>query len=218
MQDLLKNTEVRQRGEASEAVRLIAQGKTRDEVRDVLEAELLARGLQPPPGIVMDFELDSIMTERNLATRFQLGGRWIRMVAEIGKEVSADIHMGRQSGLNLTLDKDPIVVSTDRSLPVVEPELDPGAFEWLNNVELGDAEESGIFVLLTAEETPVGVEQVVVHVADHRVGAFRHGDATAFRASLEAGRRSNRSVVVEAILQRRLGGGPWRLYVHPPSS
>jgi hypothetical protein len=143
--------------------------------------------------------------------------RWMRMLAEIAKEVSLDIpEQPPNGGANLILDKEPIIVDMDRSRPPMEAELDPAASQWLTTTGgLSNTDESEIFMLLKVEESPGGIAQVAIYAADYRVGFLRLSDSTVFSASLEAGRRSNQPVVTEAIL-RRHPDGPWRLYLYPP--
>jgi hypothetical protein len=211
--------DLRLRQEASEAVRANSAGKSREEVRALLVAELRAHGLPPPPQPVMELAIDGLMIDRSATGRVRLAGRGMRMLAGIGRQLSKDVHEQLQrGGPNLILEKEPILLDSDRSRPAIEVQLDPEAWTWLAPAggleRFPDTDGSEIYVLLKAEGPSAGAGPVAVYAADHRVGVL--GPTAAYNAALDAGKQSNQPVVAEAV-RRRSPDGAWHLYVYPPA-
>jgi hypothetical protein len=86
---------------AADAVRAQRAGKSRDEVRQLLVAELTARGLRIPADRILEVNVDAVMGHYGSSAR-ELGrvagkfARTIGAVAEVVRDSPARVTRGRQ--------------------------------------------------------------------------------------------------------------------------
>jgi hypothetical protein len=206
------------RREAIEEARARSTGKSREEVREILIAELQTRGLQPPPPSAMELELDGIM-EHGILGRVRLAGRGIATFIGIGNTIKDFRRHLQAEDTDLTLSNAPILVDPDRSLPSVEVQVDPDAEHLLDptsdHEKIEHADDDIVLVRLKAVGSPIIGGLIAIFLGNHRVGVLSLADSAAYRALLEASTRSNQPLLAEAV-RRRSPDGTWHLYLFQP--
>jgi hypothetical protein len=209
--------------EAVASVRGMSAPKSRDEVRELLAAELRARDVTPPGEPGLGHLVDRVLADGDLLTQLHLAGRGLGLLAGVGGQFTRDIRdLFQGTGLNLDLgNASPLFIDCDPSKLGAQVILDLDAQQLLD--PRGDRESgpspdfSEIFVLLTWAAPGRDSGQVAVRAGDHRVGVLAAADSAAFRAFLDQGSKLDRPVVTEAF-RDRAPDNSWRLTVYQPST
>src|SRR5262249_55013649 len=116
---------------------------------------------------------------------------------------------------NMTLDREPLLVRSDRSRPPAEVILDPGAQHSLAPTWNQPAPEfSEIFVLLAEADGDDG-KHVEVYINENRLGTLTATDSAEFLAILATARADGRPVAGQAIRDRD-ASGRWALHIYRP--
>jgi hypothetical protein len=207
--------------EAIAAVRSVSAGKSKDEVREMLAAELRSRDITPPAELILTHMADRVLADDDALTQLRLAGRGLGMLAELGAKVTRDIkEQFRAGGLNMDLgDTEPLFIHFDPSRPGAPVVLDPDAQQWFDaNTDPGSRPDfSEIFVVLSWAELGRESGQVAVRAGDRRVGALTAADSEDFRSTLDQGSQQNRPVVTEAALERT-PDATWRMTAYRPAT
>lgn len=207
--------------QAIAAVRSISAGKSKDEVRELLAAELRTRDITPPGEPILSHMADRVLANGDVLTRLRLAGRGLGILGDLGVKVTRDIkEQFRVSGLDLDLGTtEPLFIHFDPSRPGAQAVLDPDAQQWLGTGGgLGPPPDfSELFVVLSWAGPGGDSGQVAVRAGDRRVAVLTAADSEDFRSSLGQGSQQNRPVVTQAALERTPDAS-WRLTVYRPST
>lgn len=194
-------------------------GQDRQRVRQALEARLDGLGVNPPvSSAVLDGIVDSIIADEGAGDR---GRRVLRgMADDVGKALrvfNAIRDPASQHGLSMVLDKEPVMVRFDRSLPLLQVRLNPGIQEWLSEVAEPEISPGpkGIFVLLDGGE-PESSGPVSVVAGTRHIGTLDTSGSELFRGILASGREQDRPVAAQAT-QELDSSGLWQVRVYRPS-
>jgi len=207
--------------EAIAAVRSVSAGRSKDEVRELLVAELRTRGITPPAEPILSHMADRVLADDDVLTQLRLAGRGLGILAELGAKATRDIkEQFRADGLAMDLgDTEPLFIHSDPSSPGAPVVLDPDAQQWLdaNTDPQSRPDFSEIFVVLSWTELGRESGQVAVRAGDRRVGVLTAADSEDFRSALDQGSQQNRPVVTEAALEHT-PDDTWRLTAYRPSA
>lgn len=203
------------------AVRSVSAGKSKDEVRELLTAELRTRDITPPAEPILSFMTDRVLAGDDVLTRLRLRGRAFGLLADFGVQLTRDIReQFRVGGLDLDLGTTgPVFIHFDPSRPGAQVVLDADAQQWIdaNTDPESRLDFSEIFVVLSWAGPGCDSGQVAVRAGDRRVGVLTTADSEDFRSSLDQGSQQNRPVVNQAALERTPDAS-WRLTVYRPST
>ncbi len=90
--------------EAIAAVRSISAGKSKDEVRELLAAELRTRDITPAAEPILSHMADRVLADGDVLTQLRLAGRGLGILADVGVKVTRNIkEQSRVGGLDLDL-------------------------------------------------------------------------------------------------------------------
>jgi hypothetical protein len=202
-------------------VRSVSAGKSKDEVRELLAAELRTRDITPPAEPILSHMADRVLADDDALTRLRLAGRGLGILAELGAKATRDIKEQFQAGgLNLDLGStEPLFIHFDPSRPGAPVVLDPDAQQWFDASTDPESRPdfSEIFVVLSWAGLGRESGQVAVRTGDRRVGELTAADSEDFRSTLDQGSQQNRPVVTEAALERT-PDATWRLTAYRPST
>ena len=205
--------------EAIAAVRPVSAGKSRDEVRELLAAELRTRDITPPAEPILSHLADRVLAGDDALTQLRLAGRGLGILADLGVKATRNIRKQfGAGGLNMDLgDTEPLFIQFDPSRPGAPVVLDPDAQQWFDaNTDPGSRPDfSEIFVVLSWAELESESGQVAVRAGDRHVGVLTAADSEDFRPTLDQGGQQNRPVVTEAALDRS-PDATWRLTAYRP--
>lgn len=207
--------------EAIGAVRSASAGKSKDEVRQLLAAELRRREITPPGEPILGHLADRVLADGDVVTRLRLAGRGLGLLADLGVTVTRDVkELFRASGLNMDLgDTEPLFVRFDPSRSGAPVLLDADAQLWLDAITEPEARPGfcEVFVVLSWAGLGHDGGQAAVRAGDRRVGVLTAADSQDFRAYLDQGMQQNRPVVTEAALECTTDA-TWRLTVYRPGT
>lgn len=207
--------------EAIAAVRLVSAGKGKDEVRELLAAELRTRGITPPADPVLGHMADRVLADEDVLTQLRLAGRGLGILANLGVKATRNVKEPFRVGeLDLDLgDTEPLFIHFDPSRPGARVVLDADARRWLDaSTEPGSRPDfSEVFVVLSWAGLGRDSGQVAVRVGDRRIGVLVAADTEEFQPILDRGSQRNQPVVTEAALERT-PDGTWRLTVYRPGT
>jgi hypothetical protein len=201
--------------EVIRSVRPASVGKARDEVRNLVIAELDRRGVEPrPTDSVLEIMVASAISGTSpIARALFMAGSIGRISSIVGRKFTRPANGQR---IDLYLDREPLDVEIDRSQPAGEVALDASA-----QAILGESRDSrnasgshDVFVFLSADSAQPHIESVDVHIGRRRVGVLAGEAAGTYFTVIEAGKRLDRPVMTEAI-QSQDTAGLWHLYVYP---
>lgn len=174
---------------AFRAVRDVAAGKSRDEVRALYLAERRSRGLSQLPDDDLEMHVTGIINASHrrpparlgLLTRLLIPVRGVRNARKI-----RELLPQYQPGHNVRF------ISPDRSAEPIQVILEPGARQWLaagQHLPRRADPATRIDVWLDFTAAAHGDRLVRVHVRKHMVGVLPAEDGTLFRAEIEDAQR-----------------------------
>jgi hypothetical protein len=201
------------------AVRSVSSGKSKDEVRDLLVAELRGRSIRVPDEPFLGHMADRVLADDDILTQLRLSAQGLGALKEYGAKVVNDLkHLLPVDGLNVDLgDVDIVHIPWDTSEPGAPVVLDPDAQHWFTaNTDVESRPlPSDIVVVLTWAVSGPESGQVAVRAGDRRVGVLTTADSEDFRPALDDGSERNRPAVTEGRLERT-SDATWRLTVYRP--
>jgi hypothetical protein len=230
---------IRRQRDATRAVRAVSEGKTRAELRNLLERELDERNVPMDPSAV-DTRVDLLATERETFGRARIALKGLKALGDLITRQSArtesqpDEHIStpREPPENETeLPEDeteldlperaayPIDGSAQRWAAVV---LEPDARPCLDNVakvrSLGHGSHvAAVDVWLSEGSSPSNSEaSVTVNIGAHPVGRLRPDDADLFRDAMHAAAERDEDAWTRAWLTASSGAMPYQLEVMLP--
>ena len=207
--------------EAIAAVRSVSAGKSKDEVRELLAAELRTRDITPPADPILSHMADRVLAGEDAFTQLRLAGRGLGILADLGVKATRGIkEQVRAGGLNIDLgDTEPIFIHFDLSRPGAPVVLDADARQWFdaNTDAQSRPDFSEAFVVLSWAELGRDSGQAAVRAGDRRVGVLTAADSEDFRSYLDQGSQQNRPVVTQAALEHT-PEATWRLTVYRPGT
>lgn len=205
---------------ALDAARAGAQGRNRDQTRELLVAELRARGLMlPPPEIDVLVDLNARRPAQHQAQRLAgqtklaglafrfLGAAIIRRLPLPSPDASA------VRFVHSTLPDQPIKVILDRDASEHLTVGDADTF----NVWFGLAAISSSDQHTRAEAKDTTDQPVAVFRGDYQVGVLDPDASAPWRPLVHEGHNESRTVATHAIRQQA-DNGEWRLLVGLPSA
>jgi hypothetical protein len=136
-----------------------------------------------------------------------LGEEWRKAVRDVREQL-------RGPGPNMTLDREPLFIRSDRSRPAADVILDPDAQQRLMPTwnQSSPPDFSEIFVLLAEESDG---KHVGIYIGEHRLGTLSVADSADFQATLAAARSQGKPAAGEAIRDHDAGDA-WALHVYRP--
>jgi hypothetical protein len=207
--------------EAISAGRSVSAGKSKDEVRELLAAELLRRDITPPGEPILSHLADQVLADEDVLTRLRLAGRGLGILADLGVKLTRDVkERFRAGGLDMDLgDAEPLFVRFDPSRAAAPVLLDADAQLWFDASTDPESRPgfSEIFVVLSWAGPGHDGGQATVRAGDRRVGVLTAADSQDFRPYLDEGMQQKRPVVTEAALERT-PDATWRLTVYRPGT
>jgi hypothetical protein len=215
--DLLKRSVERSRisQEVRTAVRSRAEGKSRDEARQILVDEIRSRGQEVPAQPWLDTRLDTILASDSPKDRAKLTIEAMSAVGDVGLKMikmfrahTAEVsdHPGSEQRGGFFLQ------DTKKS---VEIEIGDDVQGWIGQV---DEETTFSFRNVSALRLTLHLATdgtVVAHVGDRRAGALNQTDAEVFRPCFSAF-GTHRNALSARGSRYRTPDGRWHLYVNPP--
>ncbi len=205
--------------EAIAAVRPVSAGKSKDEVCELLAAELRTRDITPPAEPILSHMADRVLAGEDAFTQLRLAGRGLGILADLGVKATRDIkEQLRAGGLNMDLgDTEPLFVHFDPARPGAPVVLDADARQWFDasTDPQSRPDFSEVFVVLSWAGVGRGSGVAAVRAGDRRVGVLTAADSEDFGSYLDQGSQQNRPVVTEAALEHTPEAG-WRLTVYRP--
>jgi hypothetical protein len=141
---------------------------------------------------------------------------WLGDLASRWRKAAHDIkEQFQMPGPNMTLDREPLLVRSDRSRPPAEVILDPDAQHSLAPTWNQPAPDfSEIFVLLAEADGDDG-KHVEVYINEDRLGTLTVADSAEFLAIVTIARADSKPVAGQAIRDRD-ASGRWALHVYRP--
>jgi hypothetical protein len=206
----------RDEDDAVQAIRRVAAGRSRDELRALLEAELAKRNLSETP-IWIEQTLDTLSLSRT--------EQWQRTGELLGRIGTGLIQAIRDRGLpDLSVpdwlappSRAAYAVPRNRDRPRTAVLLDPDARDWLDDIHdaLPKLLDNPVeFDAWLDSDTPDG-DALAVYVGQRRVGMLDQRATAAFTAVMRAAaERDERPTTAAAI--RRLGDGGYMLELQLP--
>ncbi|HUZ35107.1 MAG TPA: hypothetical protein VMV17_02150 [Streptosporangiaceae bacterium] len=207
--EILKSMQSRTsvRREARDAVIARSAGKSRREIRQLLIEELLSRRLEIPSESILDADVDFITQGAGPLTAAKQVLRALAAVRTARREIArmfkdAQIMRGPTG-------KAAYFVIPDRSRPMVDVILDPGAYQLLTT------SPEPIPVSLESEKpTSRGTARVIVYAGTYRVGALSDLDSSLYKPALDAAQREDQTLMVMSVINL-VAGGTLRLQIYP---
>lgn len=199
---------------ARRAVRDVAAGKSRDEVRALYLAEVRSRGLPQPTGDFLEAYVTQIISASSrktapgappprrpparlgLLTRLLIPVRVIRHARRIRDHLLPQY----QPGPTVTF------IPPDRSLEPIQVVLEPGARQWLaagEHLPRRADPATRIDVWLDFTEGAPDDRLVKVHLRNHIVGVLRPEDGDEFRAEIEDAQRDGHFLMTSGYIAGR---------------
>lgn len=173
--------------------------------------ELRSRGRAVPDDLFLDFEADMIVnTIPPDASMFTAVKALVKMFLRgraLDRELAGGVTVTRAQDLRGPRGQAPYLVPPERSLPLADVILDPGAEAVLR--PLGDEP-----VVSLERVSPGGAGPVVVYVGDQRVGTVGPRDGPRYGPALEAAQRAGRTLMVHGVFSQAQDGVA-RLQVYP---
>jgi hypothetical protein len=213
--ELLKQSTARRRiwREIHAAVRSRAQGRSRDEAREILVEEIRSRGQEVPPQPLLDVRLDAILANDSPGDRAKMTMEAVSALGEMGLKLGK---MFRAHKAEDSTDPgfDGSWVPQDRKKSV-EIELDDDAQSWIGQVDEESSFSFRHFGMLRLQLHLSSDGSVVAHVGDRRVGILNDADAETFRPCFSSFGREHH-ILFAAGNRYRTPEGLWRVYVYPP--
>jgi hypothetical protein len=205
---------------ADEAVRRTSGGESRAQVRELLLAEIRARGLPVPPEPLLAVRVEAIMDKQDPVTRARYSARGFGALLGAAGDAIRDLKNSFEDftpqpagGRRLYL------VREDKSRPATEVILDPGAEQWLAHGDIKERGEPGhwseIHTWLDTEEAEDQTNLVAVHVRADRVGVLGEPDARGYAQVMATARGKNQVAVVVGIRSKD-PAGRWHLQIYRP--
>lgn len=211
------------RTEAVKAVRAVARGKTRDELRVLLKQELDKRAVSMEP-VGFAQQVDSIATEHEPLGKARIALRGIRGLRDLGQSGRPQVN---ETPANEPTDQpEPAWLRTPEraAYPIwsastnrVAVELDPTAEPWLREAMRtsgpGAVQSCNTEVWLAPDdgEPPSRTSRLGVHIGSRRVGHLDAETTDVFRPAIEAAAERDEDAQVDAHLTRIPGGIPYVL-------
>jgi hypothetical protein len=197
-------------------VRAESSGLDREQIRALLVARIEDLGLYPP---VAENAIDAIAAhlhngDNSDAIRLAAtsAGRAIRGPFE----VAAYAKRTASYGTNMAFEKEPVLLTIDRSLPTLPVRLDPGAEEWLSQVTRSSKSPIShpieIFVELSIGDD-ADRHAVIVRSGNRRIGTLDEDDHQVIGPIVAAGTAGGKPVVTQA-LQERDSAGAWHVSLY----
>ena len=212
------------RDAATDAVRAVKTGKSRQELSDLLERELQQRGLRADP-VSIDLGVDAIQADTP-AERVRAGWRALRTIGEgLGGLVTelknvgnpppewvrpppkASYRASRTIGEWITVAADP------GAAPMLERALSTAVYNPLPD------DQVRFEVWLSWEPDPVDTRSLIwVHIAADKVATLDSNQTGRFRADMEGASRTGQLPAVEARITRQAGPPGYLLELGAPAS
>lgn len=211
-----RKPEIRARQEAVKATRAASEGKSREQIRELLAAELETRSVKLQP---VDFEqnVEFLATERERYGKARLGLLGVQALTNLISSGS-DLRAAFSEDDELDVEPDPVWAKTpDRAgYPMwsvtrerVAVELDPDAEPWLAELTLGSRGQFGnrnVEVWLSREGPGL-----IAHIGSRRIGGLDAHAAEAVRGAVEAAADRDEDVKTDAHLTRMTGSPAYAL-------
>lgn len=202
---------------ALKAAQADANGLTHENARELLTAELRARGIMPPPPAV-DVLADLIaggsaqrQVQRLTATAKFVGLAARSLSAVIRHRPLPNWDVAGIRSIHSTLPWRPVEVILDQDVSQFLDVGDADTFEvWFAHAASSSAHEH---IQVAAEDA--ARQPVAVFRGDYRVGALDAETSAAWRSLVQEGRDEHRTVVTFAT-RRRADDGEWRLLIGLP--
>ncbi len=232
-----KVSETRTRHEAVKAVRAVSRGKTRDELRALLEEELDRRDVKIGPRAV-ESQLDLLATEREPFGRARIVLRSLGALGELAglrRKTVEPVEEGAPQQPDLTADAAPERDDPPFDLPEraaypiwgsshhwVAVELDPAARAWLDRVARHAPQGGGqrprlVRVWLTRGDESRTIEPCLnVHIGAQRVGWLGPEAGARLRPAMEAAAERDENPWTYAHLTASSGAMPYLLEIALP--
>jgi hypothetical protein len=225
---------VRAQQEAVEAVRAVSEGKTREELRDLLERELDKRGVPMDPSTV-ETKVDLLATERETFGRARIALKGLKALGELITQQSPLTES--QFHEHAAPPDEPPKIATEFDLPqraaypidgslqrratvALEPDARPWLERFASRSSLGHGQHLAVVDVWLSGEfgRPTTEARVTVHIGAHPVGHLLPGDADLFRGAMDAAADRNEDAWTRARLTASSGAMPYQLEVMLPRS
>jgi hypothetical protein len=198
------------RREVVEAVRARSLGKSRPEIRRMLVGEFRSRGLDVPSELLLDGDVDYIAAGSGPLVTVRQLARVFGALRSAGREIGAIGTMFRDAHRMQGFDgKDPYFVMPDRSRPMVDVVLEPGADRLVRASD--DPVPVSLEPVGPVSDGPAAVR---VYVETQLAGALGAEDAALYRRALEAAERLDQTLMVMGIVSEA-SGGALRMRIYP---
>lgn len=213
------------RQQAVRAVRAVSEGKSREEIRQLLRGELDKRDVKMQP-VEFEQRVNFLATEREPLGKARLVLRALKDLADTQEPglVALLRHASAEPPPEPEQEPDPAWARTpDRAAyPIwsvtkdrVAVELDADAAKWLDELMSGSRGRFGnrnVEVWLSrGEATPSNASALIVHVGSKRIGSLDPPAGAPFHAPIEAAAEREEDVVTDARLTRMEGRPPYVL-------
>ncbi|HYB89044.1 MAG TPA: hypothetical protein VEC76_19520 [Streptosporangiaceae bacterium] len=198
------------RREAVEAVRARPGGKSRPGIRQMLVGEFRSRGLDEPPELILDADVDYIAAGSGPLVTVRQLARIFGALRSAGREIGTtgaifhDAH--RMRGFD---GRDPYFVMPDKSRPMVDVVLEPGAGRLLRASD--DPVPVSLEPVGPVSDGPAGVR---VYVETRLAGTLSPRDAAVYRRALEAAERLSQTLMVMGMVSEG-PGETLRMRIYP---
>jgi hypothetical protein len=226
-----KLPEVRARQEAVKAVRIVSQGKTRNELQMLLENELDKRGVKLTPEAVEN-DVGLLATEREPFGRARIGLRAVKALREAGdsrRERAGAEHVTHEPVPDtedmFELNDDRFRLPKRAAYPIVGSshrvvvKLDPSARGLLDLVAQRDYKQ-GLHVVIAEVWLAWGTDpsraELDVHVGAERVGRLGPEVAEQLRPAMEAASERDEDPWTHAFLSTSPGAIPYVMEIRVP--
>ena len=232
---------VHRQQDAVQAVRAVSEGKTREELRDLLERELDERGVPMDPSAV-ETRVDLLATERETFGRARIALKGLKALGELITQpalgelfTQQSAQTESQSHEHAAPPDEPPEIETEFDLPEraaypidgslqrwATVALDPDARPWLERFasrsSLGHGEHLAVVnVWLSEQSSPSTTEaRVTVHIGARPVGRLPPGDADLFRGAMHAAADRDEDAWTRAFLKMSSGAVPYQLEIMLP--
>jgi hypothetical protein len=232
---------VRAQHEAVQAVRAVSEGKTREELRDLLERELDERGVPMDPSS-LEIKVDALATERETFGKARIALKGLKALGELISEPSLGEVFTEQSAHSESeshehggpLDEPPEIAAEfdlpERAAYPIDGSLqrrasvalDPDALSYLERLasesSLGHGWHVAIVnVWLSGESSPSTTGAPVdVHIGTRLVGRLLPDHADLFRGAMHAAADRDENAWTRASLTECSGAMPYQLEVMLP--
>jgi hypothetical protein len=208
---------------ARRAVRDVAAGKSRDEVRALYLAERRARGLPRPPDDHLEMTVTLIInalrrqTARGHAARRRQSARpGLLTSLRIFVKIIRNARIFRESLPQYQPGPRFTFISPDRSVEPIQVALEPGPAQWLaagRHMPRRADPATRIDVWLDFAEAAHGDRLVRVHLRNHIVGVLPPEDGTLFWSEIEDAQRDGGFLMTSGFIAGR-DASSIRFYVY----